>query len=301
MNQFTSQILMIKPDKFRSNELTKTDNVFQINKTVDEMISKEIIHEFENFKNTLISNGIKVFSFDDDSKFDTPDAVFPNNWISFHPTNQVILYPMYAINRRFERKSRVIEKLIDSGINVEIKYDYTNYENNNVFLEGTGSIVLDRKNKYAYCSISNRSNKDLFLKFCTDMQFNPIVFSSFHDNLPIYHTNVMMSICKNFVVVCLESISNLEDKRILIQSFNYLEIEIIDISIKQMLSYLGNCIQLKDENDNPILAMSSKAFNSINKIQLDKIEKHTKIIHSNIDRIETLGGGSARCMIAEIF
>lgn len=301
MNQFTNKILMIKPNKFRSNELTETDNVFQVNKTVDEMVSKEVIYEFENLKNTLISNGIKVFSFDDDSEFDTPDAVFPNNWISFHPVNQIILYPMFAKNRRFERKSGIIEKLIDSGINIEIKHDYSSYENNNVFLEGTGSIVLDRKNKLAYCSISNRSNNDLFLRFCNDMHFKPIVFSSIHENLPIYHTNVMMSMCKNFVVICLESISNIDDKRILIQTFNNLEIEIIDISIKQMLSFLGNCIQLKDENDRPILVMSSKAFNSINKNQLDKIEKHTKIIHSNIDRIETLGGGSARCMIAEIF
>jgi len=301
MNQFTNKILMIKPNKFRSNELTETDNVFQVNQTVDKMISKEVIYEYENLKNTLISNGIKVFSFDDDSEFDTPDAVFPNNWISFHPTNQVILYPMFARNRRFERKSGVIEKLIDSGINIEIKHDYSTYENNNVFLEGTGSIVLDRKNKFAFCSMSNRSNKDLFLGFCNDMHFKPIVFSSIHENLPIYHTNVMMSMCKNFVVICLDSISNIDDKRILIQTFNDLEIEIIDISIKQMLSFLGNCIQLKDENNSPILVMSSKAFNSINKIQLKKIEKHTKIIHSDIDRIETLGGGSARCMIAEIF
>ena len=185
--------------------------------------------------------------------------------------------------------------------NIEIVKDYSHFENDNKFLEGTGSIVLDRKNKFAYCSLSSRSNNDLLQLFCSEMNYTPIVFNSTHQSKPIYHTNVMMSICNNFSIICLDSIKDENQKRYVKANLKDSNLEVIDISIDQMCSFLGNSIQLIDSNYNPLLVMSSTAYDSISKSQFKIIEKYTDIIHSNIKTIEKNGGGSTRCMIAEIF
>ena len=301
MSHFSSKILMISPDKFRNNEHTLLDNVFQSKKTNQNQIEHLAIKEFNRLRELISNSGIEVFSFDDDSKFDTPDAVFPNNWISFHYYHKAILYPMFAPNRRFERESKILDKLSVSGIEIEIINDYSLYENENRFLEGTGSIVLDRKSKKAYCSLSGRSDLSLFKKFCSDMNYIPVVFNSSHESKPIYHTNVMMSICNNFTIICLDSIRDKNERNNVIDNLNNSGLEIIDISISQMTSFLGNCIQLINSDQSPVLIMSSRAFNSITKSQIKRIESHTEIIHSDIKTIENNGGGSARCMIAEIF
>ena len=301
MEHLTSNILMISPDKFRNNEHTLSDNVFQSRKFNEDQVKSIALKEFDKLRDVILKSGINVFSFDDDSKFDTPDAVFPNNWISFHHHHKAILYPMFAPNRRFERKSKILNKLSKSGIEIELINDYSIYENENKFLEGTGSIVLDRRSKTAYCSISKRSNLDLFKKFCLDMDYVPVNFNSSYQSKPIYHTNVMMSICNNFSVICLDSIDNKKERENIIEKLNNSDLEIIDISLDQMTSFLGNCIQLINTDSSPILIMSSRAFNSISKSQLKKIESHSEIIHSDIKTIENNGGGSARCMIAEIF
>ena len=301
MNHFTSKILMISPDKFRNNEYTILDNVFQSRKKNKDQIQSITLKEFDKLRDVISNSGIDVFSFDDDSKFDTPDAVFPNNWISFHHPNKAILYPMFAPNRRLERKSKIFNKLSRSGFDFEIVKDYSLYEDENKFLEGTGSIVLDRKSKNAYCSISKRSNIDLFKKFCLDMDYLPVIFNSSYQSKPIYHTNVMMSICNNFSIICLDSIHDKQERKNIIKKLNNSGLEIIDISLDQMSSFLGNCIQLINSNHSPILVMSSRAFKSISKSQLKKIESYSEIIHSDIKTIENNGGGSARCMIAEIF
>ena len=301
MSHFSSKILMISPDKFRNNEHTLLDNVFQSKKTNQNQIEHLAVKEFNRLRELISNSGIEVFSFDDDSKFDTPDAVFPNNWISFHYYHKAILYPMFAPNRRFERESKILDKLSVSGIEIEIINDYSLYENENRFLEGTGSIVLDRKSKKAYCSLSGRSDLSLFKKFCSDMNYIPVVFNSSHESKPIYHTNVMMSICNNFTIICLDSIRDKNERNNVIENLNNSGLEIIDISINQMTSFLGNCIQLINSDQSPVLIMSSRAFNSITKSQIKRIESHTEIIHSDIKTIEDNGGGSARCMIAEIF
>ncbi len=301
MNHFTSNILMISPEKFRSNEFTMDDNVFQSRKLVNTEVSKKVMKEFEKLENTISNKGITVYSMKDDSIHDTPDGVFPNNWISFHNKHKAVIYPMLAENRRLERHSDTLKKLSKKGIDVQITHDYSIYENQNKFLEGTGSIVLDRNSKIAYCSISMRSNEELFNKFCDDLNYRPIIFNSIYESKPIYHTNVLMSICNNFCVICLESIINEDEKNNLIKSFEYSGLEIIDITYNQMSSYLGNCIQLLDKDGNPILVMSTTAFKSISNQQLKRILNHTDIIHSDIKTIENYGGGSARCMIAEIF
>ena len=208
---------------------------------------------------------------------------------------------MFAENRRLERKSGILRKLSKKGINIEITHDYSIYENQNKFLEGTGSIVLDRNSKIAYCALSMRSSKELFNKFCNDLDYQPVICNSSYESKPIYHTNVLMSICNKFCIICLESIKNQEDKNNVIKSLEDSELEIIEISYNQMSNYLGNCIQLIDKYGNPILVMSTTAIESITSHQLNKISKHTNIIHSDIRTIEKYGGGSARCMIAEIF
>ena len=301
MKYFTSKILMVSPDKFRNNEFTISDNSFQAKKIQKSSISANAIDEFERLKKVILNKGVSVYSLSDDSEFDTPDAVFPNNWISFHNSNKALLYPMYALNRRFERKSSTLEKLSKQGIDIQIIKDYSHFENDNKFLEGTGSLVLDRRNKFAYCSLSNRSNNDLVDLFCLQMNYKPIVFNSFYNSVPIYHTNVMMSICNKFSIICLDSIKDKNQKTAVIANLKNSNLEIIDIKIDQMSSFLGNCIQLIDSKSNPLLVMSSRAYNSINNSQLKKIEKHTDIIYSDLKTIEDNGGGSARCMIAEIF
>ena len=208
---------------------------------------------------------------------------------------------MFAENRRLERQSGILRKLSKKGINIEITHDYSSFENQNKFLEGTGSMVLNRKNNIAYCALSNRSNEELFIKFCNDLNYSPVLFNSIYESKPIYHTNVLMSICNNFSIICLESIENLDEKNNLIKSLENSELDIIDISYDQMCSYLGNCIQLVDKELSPKLVMSTSAFKSIKSNQLSRILKHTEIIHSDIKTIEKYGGGSARCMIAEIF
>ena len=301
MKHFTSRILMISPNKFRNNELTLSDNSFQSKQVENISISGNAISEFEKLKEAILKKGISVHALSDDSEFDTPDAVFPNNWISFHNPNKAILYPMYALNRRFERKSSALKKLSDQGIEIEIIKDYSHFENDDKFLEGTGSIVLDRKNKIAYCSLSKRSNHDLLKIFCLEMNYKPVVFNSIYQSKPIYHTNVMMSICNNFSVICLDFIKDEKQRKDVITNLKDSNLDIIDINTDQMCSFFGNCIQLIDSKSNPLLVMSSRAYNSINSSQLKIIEKYTDIIHSDIKTIEDNGGGSARCMIAEIF
>ena len=199
---------MVYPKNFRSNVLTIDDNTFQNSSSnlSNNEIKNKAVAEFELLNNKIQSQGIKVTVFKDSRNVDTPDAVFPNNWISFHKDNKAITYPMFAKNRRLERTPLVIECLNNYGKNISINYDYSNFENDNLFLEGTGSLVLDRLNKIAYCSLSQRSNEELVNRFCIDMGYSPVVFKSYHQNKPIYHTNVLLSICNKFSVVCLESI-----------------------------------------------------------------------------------------------
>ena len=302
MNHFSSHILMVYPKNFRSNVLTIDDNTFQNSSSnlSNNEIKNKAVAEFELLNNKIQSQGIKVTVFKDSRNVDTPDAVFPNNWISFHKDNKAITYPMFAENRRLERTPLVIECLNNYGKNISINYDYSNFENDNLFLEGTGSLVLDRLNKIAYCSLSQRSNEELVNRFCIDMGYSPVVFKSYHQNKPIYHTNVLLSICNKFSVVCLESIIDKKERLSVRDSLISSGLEIIDIDINQMSSFGANCIQLNG-NKGPVLVMSSKAYNSFANNQLDIIQKNTQIIHSSLENIENNSGGSARCMIAEVF
>jgi hypothetical protein len=296
---------MVRPSSFRINSQTTSNNYFQ--KTThlnDAQVLEKACLEFDNLVSLLLSNGIPVNVFQDDLVLDTPDSIFPNNWISFHSNKRIAIYPMYAYNRRLERNDKIIKFIESKGIKIDIINDYSDAENHNLFLEGTGSMVLDRLNKKSYCSLSERTSESLIEEFCDEFNYMPIVFKSYQNinkkRKLIYHTNVMMCVANKYSVICLESIDSKIDKQIVIKSLKDDNKEIIEISEIQLNSFAGNMIELVFENKS-FLIMSSQAYKSLTKNQIQKIEKFSKIIHSSVETIENCGGGSVRCMIAEVF
>jgi len=298
-------ILMVRPSSFRTNTQTLQNNHFQkISDSSDEIILQKTLIEFDNLVNKIRSYGIPVTVFQDDLVYDTPDSIFPNNWISFHAKKKIVLYPMYAANRRLERNENIIKKVESTGVLIDTILDYTKAELNNQFLEGTGSMVLDRKNKKAYASISERTSEILLDEFCDEFNYMPIVFESYqnHGNRSylIYHTNVMMCVADKYSVICLESIKSEDEKKKVKQSLIDDGKEIIEISSKQLDCFSGNMIELI-YNKKSYLVMSETAFKSLSENQLSSINNYSEIIYSNVDTIESCGGGSVRCMIAEVF
>ena len=305
MKQSTNSILMIRPNNFGYNEETALDNHYQNQGSLEMDSNENAQKEFDNMVFNLRQNGISVYVFQDDDINYTPDSIFPNNWISFHENGDVGLYPMYAENRRLERRPEVIKFLEDEGFNIDNIVDYSSAESENKFLEGTGSMILDRENRTAYCSISKRSNEDLFIEFCEDFEFTPVLFNSYQSvgdkRLPIYHTNVMMCVATNYVVICLDSIDDKKQRKNVSNFINESGKKIIEISENQVESFAGNMLELLNDKGDSILVMSKSAENSLSEIQKNSIKKYSKIISSNINTIEVCGGGSARCMMAEIF
>ena len=305
MKQSTNSILMIRPNNFGYNEETALDNHYQNQGSLEMNSNENAQKEFDNMVFNLRQNGISVYVFQDDDINYTPDSIFPNNWISFHENGDVGLYPMYAENRRLERRPEVIKFLEDEGFNIDNIVDYSSAESENKFLEGTGSMILDRENRIAYCSISKRSNEDLFIEFCEDFEFTPVLFNSYQSvgdkRLPIYHTNVMMCVATNYVVICLDSIDDKKQRKNVSNFINESGKKLIEISEKQVESFAGNMLELLNDKGDSILVMSKSAENSLSEIQKNSIKKYSKIISSNINTIEVCGGGSARCMMAEIF
>lgn len=297
---------MIRPSCFRRNSETATNNYFQ-NKILNinqDLILKNAILEFDKLVFKIKQCGIDVHVYQDDLKRDTPDSIYPNNWITFHSKKRIALYPMYAKNRRLERNEEVLKFLEQKNIIINESIDYSNAEKKEYFLEGTGSMVLDRINKKSYCSISERTNEHLVYEFCNDFQYMPIIFNSFQDHQnnrkPIYHTNVMMCIAQNYSVICLDAIDNKDEREMVKKSLEDDNKEIITISENQLKLFTGNMIELTKENKS-FLFMSQTAYNSLNENQLERLKSFSKLIYSSVDTIEKCGGGSVRCMIAEIF
>jgi hypothetical protein len=296
---------MVRPSSFRMNSQTASNNYFQKNTNLnDAQVLEKACIEFDNLVSLLISNGIPVNVFQDDLVQDTPDSIFPNNWISFHSKKRIAIYPMYAKNRRLERNDKIIKFIESKGIEIDFINDYSEAENHNLFLEGTGSMVLDRLNKKSYCSLSERTSENLVEEFCDEFNYMPIIFKSYQsidkERKLIYHTNVMMCIANNYSIICLDSIDSLIDKQIVLKSLEDDNKEIIEINENQLNSFAGNMIELVFQNHS-FLIMSSKAYKSLTKNQIKKIEKFSKIVHSSVETIENCGGGSVRCMIAEVF
>jgi hypothetical protein len=305
--QITNTILMIRPASFRMNEETAVNNYFQ-RKT--EEIHLATNHkaqaEFDAFVEVLKAKNINVIVVEDDPKLDTPDALFPNNWISFHQDGRVALYPMFAKNRRRERREEVLLEVEKNGFKIETIVDYTAAEDESLFLEGTGSLILDRENRKAYCATSARSEEDLIIEFCEDFEYTPIIFearqSLNNERLPIYHTNVMMCVAEHFVIICLASIDDKKQRKFVVNTLKKDGKQIIDITEAQMHQFAGNMLQVKSSvSDETYLVMSKTAHDSLAQNQIAEIEKHTEILSASIATIEINGGGSARCMLAEVF
>jgi hypothetical protein len=301
MSQITKNILMIKPSSFGFNNDTSGDNYFQkqINHLSQSEIRLKAVEEFENMCSILKKNGINIIVFENDENKKLTDDVFPNNWISFHG-NKYIIHSMYAKSRRGEKNKSFIKTLSTHNFNYTLLNDYTNYELEDIFLEGTGSVVLDRVNKHAYCSISKRSNVDLFKLFCVDIGYKPISFKSYDSRGDlIYHTNVMMSIGDDFALVCFESINDKNEKILVKESLEKSGRKIVEINLSQVDSFAGNLIQLGDKK-NKIIVISELAYSSLNNHQKNILSAESKIVNIPIPTIQKCGGGSVRCMIAEL-
>ena len=307
MSQITNTVLMIRPAQFRMNEQTSVNNYYQkdLENALPEAVNKMAVKEFDAMVKKLKKAGIKVIVVKDTKEFDTPDSIFPNNWISFHANGTIGLYPMFAENRRLERKESVLEAVEAEGFIVKNVVDYTAAETDSLFLEGTGSILLDRVNNKAYCAISDRADEELFIEFCEDFEYTPVVFSAYQTvndkRKKIYHTNVMMSIGDKFAVLCPASIDDKKERKSLIKHLQDDGKKVIEISEDQVNSFVGNMLQLKGSDDTSYLAMSESALNSLRPAQVQLIESYATTISSPLDTIESCGGGSARCMMAEVF
>lgn len=306
MAQTTNSILMIRPVNFRMNEETAVNNYFQeeLDLQNSEVNAKAQL-EFDTFVDKLRSIGVHVIVEDDILSQDTPDSIFPNNWVSFHQNGNVGLYPMFAENRRRERREDILIRLEEEGFHINQIYDYTSAEEEDIFLEGTGSLLLDRVNAKAYCALSPRADEELFIEFCEDFEYFPVIFTANQsvddERLPIYHTNVMMCLAENFAVICLDSIDDKKERKNVTKHLKEDGKEIIAITEAQMHQFAGNMLQVRGHNDQRYLIMSQAAYNSLTATQIGQIEKHCPILSSSLETIETCGGGSARCMMAEVF
>jgi hypothetical protein len=294
------ELLMVRPYQFYFNQQTAANNFFQSNINI-ENANELAIAEFDTMVEQLRAHQIKVNVVQDTKDPSTPDAIFPNNWVSTHHNGTLCLYPMFAENRRAERKSTVID-FLHSNYKIQAVLDLTELEKEGTFLEGTGSLVLDHQNKIAYGCISERLDKAAFTSWCIKMQFKPIAFKAVDDKTQaIYHTNVMMCIGNQFVVICLESIPDEQEKQILLECFLQTNKEVITISQDQLNHFAGNMLQVFDIHEKPHLIMSEQAHSSLEPAKVKNLEKYNPILPISIPTIEALGGGSTRCMMAEIY
>ncbi len=307
MNQTTSSILMIRPVAFRMNEQTAVNNYYQ--KVLDNLlpatVNAKAQQEFDAFVTKLQAVGVDVTVVDDTLDPDTPDSIFPNNWISFHENGDVVLYPMFAENRRSERREDILDMLEDKGFHIENIVDYTSAETDGFYLEGTGSLLLDRANGIAYCALSPRADEELFIEFCEDFDMAPVIFNAYqtinNERKLIYHTNVMMCLRTTFAVICADCIDDKQERKFVLEQIKKSGKEVILISEAQVNNFAGNMLELVGANKQKLLVMSAAAHQNLTADQLAKLEKHAQIVSSSLDTIEACGGGSARCMMAEIF
>ena len=307
MKQTTNSIVMIRPVAFRMNEQTAVNNYYQ--KVIDGLlpatVNAKAQQEFDAFVEKLQAVGIDVTVVEDTLSPDTPDSIFPNNWISFHENGDVVMYPMFAENRRLERREDLFDVLEEKGFVIQDVMDYTSAEEDGFFLEGTGSIVLDRANGKAYCALSPRADEELFIEFCEDYDFAPVIFEAYQtvdgERKLIYHTNVMMCIGDTFAVICADCIDDKKERKMVLDNLKESGKDVILITEDQMNNFAGNMLELRGTDDKRFVIMSAAAHQALNAKQIAELEKHAEILSSSLDTIEACGGGSARCMMAEVF
>src|SRR5690625_2673445 len=296
---------MIRPVAFRMNEQTAVNNYFQEDLAIKNAeINKKAQEEFDNFVIKLREVGVNVIVINDNLEQDTPDSIFPNNWVTFHQNGNVALYPMFAENRRKERREDVLTRVEEEGFEIQNIYDYTGAEEVNLFLEGTGNLILDRVNRKAYCALSPRADGELLIEFCEDFEYTPVIFVANQTvdgkRLPIYHTNVMMCLGETFCVICLDAIDDSKERKNVLHHLRMDNKEVIDITEEQMHHFAGNMLQVQGK-DATYLVMSQSAKDSLTEEQIAVINRHSRILAADLTTIETCGGGSARCMMAEVF
>jgi hypothetical protein len=297
--QTTSHLLMIRPVNFSFNAETAVNNAFQV-AGADDDAQRKALTEFEYFVQLLRDNGVDVTVIDDTPQPYTPDSIFPNNWVSFHEAGTICLYPMYAVNRRLERKPGVL-KTLGEKFRIDVTLDFSNYEDEALFLEGTGSMVLDRDKRIAYACLSPRTHCKVLLDFCEEMEYTPEIFTAADStDQPIYHTNVMMCVADRYVVVCLDSVKDEKERAHLSATILGSAKTIIPITLNQMNHFAGNMLQVHNNKGEKLLVMSSQAYDSLTPAQVQTLESFNRILHAPLTTIETNGGGSARCMLAEI-
>lgn len=302
----THHIIMVRPASFRRNEQTSVNNFYQKSSALSATAALEqALAEFDTLVACLRNHNVQVTVIQDTLFPDTPDALFPNNWFALFPQNRAALFPMFAPNRRLERSHTVFHAIAEKGYPERIITDYSDSENATVFLEGTGSVVLDHQNKMAYCALSPRSDLNLFHTFCTDFEFKPISFHACqtfnNERKLIYHTNVMMAIGAEFAIVCLDAIDCYEERSLIHDALIFSGKEVIPITEEQVSQFAGNMLALSSVDDESLLVMSSRAYTSLSEIQIQKLEQYATLIHSPVPTIEDLGGGSVRCMLAEVY
>ena len=297
--QTTSHLLMIRPVRFGFNAQTAVNNTFQVAEA-GAGIQENALSEFEAFVLLLRDNGVDVMVIEDEPEPHTPDSIFPNNWVSFHGNGGICLYPMYADNRRAERKSGILEK-VGRRFRIRDTLDLTHYEKDGLFLEGTGSMVLDRENKIAYACLSPRTDQKVLQAFCTQMSYRPATFTAADTHgRAIYHTNVMMCVAGEYIVICLDSLPVQSERDRIVATIAASGKELIAITPEQMNHFAGNMLQVHNEQKEKLLIMSSQAYASLSAGQIRMLSAYNRILHSPLTTIETNGGGSARCMMAEI-
>lgn len=305
--QITSNLLMVRPVSFKLNEQTAVNNFYQdVNDNhSDRAAQNKALSEFDDFVTVLKDNDINVIVVEDRIDPETPDSIFPNNWVSFHHDGSVATYPMFAENRRPERREDIFDVLRARGFKITRITDFTAFESADKFLEGTGSMILDRDNHIAYAAVSDRTDVDVLNEFCAEYSYKPIIFHAYgtveDERLPIYHTNVMMSLTPDLAILSLDSIDDPTEKQLVVDTLQSTGKEIIDLSEDQVVQFAGNMLAVQNTKGEKFLVMSESARLCLLPEQLEKINKYYKILSSPIDTIETLGGGSARCMMAEVF
>lgn len=296
-----SVVMMVRPVRFGYNTQTAVTNTFQKSVGLDPAeVQQKALQEFDELVNKLNTAGVEVHVFDDAEQPHTPDSIFPNNWISFHESGHMVLYPMLAENRRWERKENIINQIKELYDSHSI-HDLSVHETAGRFLEGTGSIVFDYRNRIAYAALSPRTDKELVRSVCKHLDFKPVFFTSVDRNgTPVYHTNVIMCVGDEFAVICAESIIDSKERDMVLKELKKGGKTIVEITQEQVAQFAGNMYELVNNKGERLLLMSGRAYRSLTEEQKKTLEKFCRIISSPLDTIELHGGGSARCMIADV-
>lgn len=303
MMQLPTAIVMVRPASFGFNPETANTILYQ--REITENSRKEIERrariEFDMLAGRLGEAGVEIIIFEDKEELRTPDAVFPNNWVSFHEDGTVVMYPMFAPSRRPERRRDIIEKLQGSGFRVSRVVDLTHHENEGRFLEGTGSVVFDHAQGCAYANISARTNPDVLKDLCAVLSYRPVIFRAVTESgQEIKHTDMMMSIGDKFVIVCSDSLPDPAERKRVLEGLKVGEREIITIDYKQFAQFAGNVLGLQAANGRSVLAISTAACLALRPDQRQSIEKYARLVESPLPLFESIGGGSARCMMADV-